>query len=138
VLQERGKGNAGTSYGPFGDLYVTVRVVPDPDPDPVPVPPGAPSVPPAPAGAWVAGRRVSLDVGLGEAVLGGRVTLVLPGGEVDVVVPPGTSSGAQLRLVGMDEGGGDLLVELRIVVPAPIDAESRRLIEAFVQRNPSR
>ncbi|MBA2319782.1 MAG: DnaJ domain-containing protein, partial [Deltaproteobacteria bacterium] len=26
VLQERGKGNAGTSYGPFGDLYVTVRV----------------------------------------------------------------------------------------------------------------
>ncbi len=129
VLQERGKGNAGTNYGPYGDLYVTVRVGAED---------GAPSEEPAAEPVeWGDEGHPRLDVGVGDAILGGRVLLETPTGPVTLVIPPGTSSGTVMRLAGKDEGGADLLVELRIVVPRVIDEDSRRLIEEFARRNPS-
>lgn len=145
VLQERGKGNAGTNYGPYGDLYVTVRVVADEVREPEPpaaegepdAPPGVEDALPA-SGTWRTGRRIPLDIGVVEAILGGQLVLDTPAGPLEVQIPAGTSSGALLQLAGMDEDGGDLLVEIRIVVPTAVDAESRRLLAAFAKRNPPR
>jgi len=68
--------------------------------------------------------------------LGGRVELMTPQGKVRLTVPPGTSSGARLRLKGKAASGGDLYVLLRIVVPHSLDEESRALIEQFALLNP--
>ena len=53
-----------------------------------------------------------------------------------VKVPPGTSSGARLRLRGKGIKGGDQYIEIKIVVPAPKDDRSRELIEEFARLNP--
>ena len=61
-----------------------------------------------------------------------------------MTIPPGTSSGQKLRLRGQGvpaskkHPAGDLYVVPRVVVPKPVDEESRRLIEEFADRNPSR
>jgi DnaJ-class molecular chaperone len=134
VLQERGKGNAGTNYGPYGDLYVTVRVVPDERAD---APAEEEDEPAAASQEWADDGHLRLDIAVAEAILGGRVPVETPTGPIVLVIPPGTSSGTVMRLAGKDEGGADLLIELRIVVPRQVDSESRRLIEEFARRNPS-
>jgi DnaJ-class molecular chaperone len=59
-----------------------------------------------------------------------------------LTIPPGASSGQKLRLRGQGvpaSGGhpaGDLLVELKVVVPKAVDEESRDLIRQFADRNP--
>lgn len=163
ILQERGKGNAGTNYGPYGDLYVTVRLVADSPREPGPQEePRGPELGtlPDPAPGWHAREQAPrpqahapppqapreqlardpgilvLDVSVAEAILGGRVEVDTPGGRVRVSIPPGTSSGTRLRLAGRGAGGADLTVETRIVVPKELDPESRALIEAFAARNP--
>ena len=68
-----------------------------------------------------------------EAALGARVPLSLPGGgTADVRVPEASSSATRLRLRGQglpkQRGGrGDLLAELRIVLPPRLSSEERRL-----------
>lgn len=80
---------------------------------------------------------VEVPLSLPEAVLGTRVDVpTLDGTQVTVKVPPGTSSGARLRLRGKGIKGGDQLVEIKVVVPAPADARSRELIEEFARLNP--
>lgn len=105
-------GDAGVDGGPPGDLVCSVRVV----------------------GATEA--VVPVEIGVGEAVLGGQVRVVTPTGPVRISVPPGTSSGARLRIRGRGAGGGDVLAEVRIVVPRSIDEESRRLMQRFAELNP--
>jgi DnaJ-class molecular chaperone len=78
----------------------------------------------------------SVRISLTEAVLGGRVKIRTPKGEVNVSIPPGTSSGKTLRLKGKGPDGGDWRVRIEIGVPGAIDAESRRLIERFGELNP--
>jgi curved DNA-binding protein len=60
----------------------------------------------------------------------------LDGTKLSVKVPPGTSSGARLRLRGKGIAGGDQFIEIKIVVPSSIDARSRQLIEEFARLNP--
>ncbi len=80
---------------------------------------------------------VDVPISLAEAVLGAKVNApTLDGGSVTVTVPPGTSSGAKLRLKGMGIAGGDQFVVLKIIVPKNIDARSRELIEEFAKLNP--
>jgi len=64
----------------------------------------------------------------------------LDGGESVLTVPPGSSSGKKLRMRGMGlprEGGerGDLLVELRIVVPASLTSEEKKLFEELAKKS---
>jgi curved DNA-binding protein len=60
---------------------------------------------------------------------------VLPDGAIKVAVPAGSQSGARLRVRGRGalqrsgDGRADLLVELRIVVPAQLSARERELFE---------
>ena len=85
------------------------------------------------------GNDVLLDVPLGvaEAVLGGAVEVpTVAGDRLTVKVPPGTSSGARVRMRGKGIAGGDQYLVFQVAVPKKIDDESRRLMEEFARRNP--
>jgi DnaJ-class molecular chaperone len=85
------------------------------------------------------GKDVVLEVpvSISEAVLGAKVDVpTLDGTHLTVKVPPGTSSGARLRLRGKGIAGGDQFIEIKIVVPKASDERSRELIEEFARLNP--
>ncbi len=85
------------------------------------------------------GNNLVLEVPLSvsEAVLGAKVDVpTLDGTRLEVKVPPGTSSGARLRLRGRGIQGGDQYIEIKIVVPSPPDERSRPLLEEFARLNP--
>jgi len=107
-----GEGGRGFGDGPAGDLYLVVRLLPHPL-------------------FRVQGRNIHVDLKLApwEAALGATVPVPTPGGENQVTVPPGSSSGRRLRLRGQgmpDPAGhpGDLFAEIKIMVPPrPSDRE---------------
>jgi len=73
--------------------------------------------------------------------VGGHVSVTTPDGEVPIEIPAGTQGGQRFRLRkrGMPHFGdpasrGDLWAEVRLVVPAITDAESRALIAQVTQR----
>jgi DnaJ-class molecular chaperone len=85
------------------------------------------------------GNNLILEVplSLSEAVLGTKVDVpTLDGTRLSVKVPPGTSSGARLRLRGKGINDGDQFIEIKIVVPAATDERSRELIEEFARLHP--
>jgi DnaJ-class molecular chaperone len=107
--------------GPEGeDLYIKIRVEPH-------------------AYFRREGNDIVLEVplSLAEAVLGATVDVpTLDGTRLGVKVPPGTSSGARLRLRGRGIKGGDQYIEMKIQVPAARDERSRQLIEEFARAHP--
>ena len=124
VVRLTGQGNTGQAGGPAGDLLLKVRVAAHP---------------------WFRreGKNILIDVPVtpSEAALGAKVDVpTLAGGNVTVTVPPGTSSGRKLRLRGKGVAAtksgspGDQLVEIKIVVPETLDAESRRLYEQLAEQ----
>jgi DnaJ-class molecular chaperone len=120
-LRVSGKGAPGTAGGRHGDLYLRVHVAPDP----------------------VFRRHgddlhVSLPVYPWEAVLGAEVLAPTLTDQVKVKVPPGSRSGARLRLKGKglptDSGGrGDLYYILQIVLPPSITDEEQKLYEQLAR-----
>jgi curved DNA-binding protein len=77
---------------------------------------------------------VTLPVTPWEAALGAKVPVATPGGEVEVRVPPGTSSGRRLRLRGAglpNPSGrpGDLYAEVSVAVPPRLTDGERALFE---------
>jgi curved DNA-binding protein len=85
------------------------------------------------------GNNIVLEapLSLAEAVLGAKIDVpTLDGSHLTVKVPPGTSSGARLRLRGKGISGGDQLIEIKIVVPKVEDARNRELIEEFARLHP--
>ena len=65
---------------------------------------------------------VKVPVTVGEAAAGAKIDIPTPHGAVNLHVPPGTSSGAKLRVKGYGvapKNGtpGDLLAEIQIVLP---------------------
>jgi len=124
-LRIPGKGGAAPSAGGVpGDLYLDVDVRPDPH-------------------LRRAGDDIELDlpVTISEAVLGAKVEVPTVEGPVTVTIPPGTSSGARLRLRGRgikhaDGSRGDQIVRVEIVAPKlqPDDAETRKLFEQIAAR----
>ncbi|MFO0801764.1 MAG: DnaJ C-terminal domain-containing protein [Gemmataceae bacterium] len=86
------------------------------------------------------GNDVYLDVpiSVSEAILGSKVEVPTVGGaRLEVKVPPGTSSGAKLRLRGKGIADGDQYLVFKVVVPSgSVDDRSRELIEEFARLNP--
>jgi len=86
-----------------------------------------------PQGLRIDGLRVTyqLDLTPAEAALGALVLVPTLSGDVQLRVPPGSSSGRLLRLRGRGlergEHKGDQLVEIRIVVPEELDAAEEAL-----------
>lgn len=77
---------------------------------------------------------VSLPVTPWEAALGATVPLATLDGEVRLKVPPGTSSGRNIRLrekgyPRKDGGRGDLYATVQIAVPASLTPRERELFE---------
>ncbi len=91
-------------------------------------------------------RRDGLDVLLDlpisvyEAFLGAKIEVPTLDKPVTLTIPPGTSSGAKLRIKGrgVERAGekGDQLVIVKVIVPKEIDAEGREAIKELEKRFP--
>ena len=85
--------------------------------------------------------ELDLPVSVSEAALGAKVEVPTVEGRVTVSIPPGTSSGAKLRLRGRgvkrpDGTRGDQFCRVEIVVPrlGADDGEIRKLFEEIARR----
>jgi DnaJ-class molecular chaperone len=85
--------------------------------------------------------ELTVPVTFSEAALGAKAEVPTVEGPVTVTIPPGTSSGARLRLRGKgvkkpDGTRGDQLVRVEIVAPkgAADDPETKRLLEELAKR----
>jgi molecular chaperone DnaJ len=118
------KGNAGIQGGPPGDLYIAVQVAPHPtlrrEGDDL---------------------HVVVPIAIHEAALGARIDIPTPDGGARLRVPPGTQSGQRFRL--RDRGApstrdarrGDLVVEVRLMLPRVLDERSKELLREFGRIN---
>jgi curved DNA-binding protein len=87
-----------------------------------------------------------VPISLAEALLGGEIRVGTLKGQVLLKVPPGTQGGRRFRLTGQGmprlrgEGGGDLYVIARLVLPTNLDDEAvaaaRRFLDLAKQPNP--
>jgi molecular chaperone DnaJ len=124
-IVQPGHGHVGRRGGPPGDLRIRIRVAPD-------------------ARLTRVGNdlHLALPVAIHEAVLGTRIAVPTPDGEVTVRVPPGVQSGQRLRLrergVPSRRTGqrGDLVLEVQLVLPPVIDARGRALMQEFARLHP--
>ena len=119
-----GQGHAGRRGGPPGNLRVTVSVLAHRffrrDGDDL---------------------RVEVPIAVHEAALGARIDVPSLEGPVRLRVPPGTQSGQILRLrerglTGRDGRRGDLLVTVRLVLPAVLDERSKELMRELAELHP--
>ncbi len=118
ALRLRGKGDPGRNGGPDGDALIEIGVA------------GHPFY-----------RRVGnnvemeLPVTLAEAVLGGKVPVPTPRGEVALTVPAGSDAGTRLRLRGRGVADqGDMYVTLTLVA-GPRDEELAEALKAWAARH---
>ncbi len=125
-LRLRGLGEPGEEGGETGDLHVTVRL----ESDDV---------------YRKAGNDVEADVPIApwEALSGAKVEVATLDGTLVVTIPPGTRSGARLRLRGKGlhdgQGGrGDLLLKVRVALPDGLSERQQELIREMAQAGPSR
>jgi DnaJ-class molecular chaperone len=80
---------------------------------------------------------IDVPLSLTEAVLGAKVEIPTPSGSrVTITIPPGSSSGARLRLRGLGISGGDLYAVVKIVVPKQLDDRSRELMGEWAKLHP--
>src|SRR5262249_22410080 len=75
-----------------------------------------------------------LTISFDEAMLGAKVDVPTLDGRVALTIPPGTSSGATLRLRGKGAaltGGrrGDHYVHIQVAVPKDLSPRARKLVE---------
>jgi curved DNA-binding protein len=80
-----------------------------------------------------------LPITLKEALLGGEVPVTTLKGRVLLKIPPGTQNGRIFRLKGQGmphlrgDGFGDMLVKIRVVMPAALDPEADKAARAFLE-----
>jgi molecular chaperone DnaJ len=120
-IRLKGKGEAGYSGGPAGDVIVVTRVTPSP----------------------LFRRKgsdfvIDVPVTYAEAVLGATVEVPTPeGGRISLKVPAGSQDGKLLKVKGrgapkLNGGGkGDLLARLRVSVPTKLSKAEREALENF-------
>jgi molecular chaperone DnaJ len=117
------RGHAGHGEGRTGDLYVDIHVQPHPvlrrDGDDL---------------------FIVVPVAVHEAMLGARIDVPTLDGGVKLRVPPGTQAGQRFRVSGrgapsIGGGRGDLLVEVKLVLPAVVDERSKDLMREFGRLN---
>jgi molecular chaperone DnaJ len=119
-----GKGHAGLNGGDSGDLNITVHVTPHP-----------------------LFRREGDDlhlvvpIAVHEAALGAKLEVPSLEGRARLRVPPGTQTGQKFRLRERgvpsvrDGRRGDLVVEVRLVLPRLLDERSKELLREFGRIN---
>lgn len=111
-----GQGEAAPDGGKPGDLYLVVELLPHPT-------------------FRLDGDRLytQLDITPWEAALGGEAEVATLTGRIRVRIPAGSSTGKKIRLAGkgLANAGvaGDLIAELRVVVPTELSDEERDLYQ---------
>jgi DnaJ-class molecular chaperone len=118
-IRLRGQAESSPGGGQPGDVLIKIRVAPHPC-----------------FQRQGKNLHVRVPVTLVEAALGAKVDVPTPVGTVSLSIPPGTSSGAKLRVKGhgvrpQDAPSGDLLVEVMIVLPKPLDGDVQDMIRKF-------
>jgi len=118
------RGNAGARGGEPGDLYITVQVAAHPifrrEGDDI---------------------HMTVPIAIHEAALGARIDIPTPHGDAKLRVPPGTQSGQRFRLrergapSTRDGRRGDLVVEVKLVLPKLLDERSKELLREFGRIN---
>ena len=119
-----GRGNAGRGGGTSGDLYISMHVAPHPlfrrDGDDL---------------------YLVVPVAIHEAALGVRIDVPTIDGACKLRVPQGTQSGQRFRLRGQGVPAarngqrGDLVIEVRLVLPRLVDERSKELMREFGRIN---
>jgi molecular chaperone DnaJ len=120
-----GKGNAGTSGGPPGDLFIVTDVESHP----------------------LFERKgdniyVKVPVTVTEAALGAKVEVPTIDGPATIKIPPGTQSGQRLRLRGKGAPSlrgnvrGDQFIEVQVAVPRVADERSKEILRELARLNP--
>ena len=118
-----GKGHAGRNGGHAGDLFISIRVEPHPlfqrEGDDL---------------------HLVVPIAVHEAALGAKIEVPSLDGLARLRVPPGTQSGQKFRLRerGIAARGGrrgDLVVEVRLVLPRLLDERSKELLREFGRIN---
>lgn len=84
--------------------------------------------------------HLDLPISLYEALFGAKVDVPTLDGRRTLTVPPGTSSGAKLRIRGhgiqRGEEKGDQIVIAKIIVPKNLDEEDRKMMERLASKHP--
>jgi DnaJ-class molecular chaperone len=124
TLRLKGQGQPGFGGAEPGDAYIEVHIQPH---------------------AFFSRKdndvHLELPVGLGEAVLGGRITVPTIDGDVVMTIPKGSNTGTTLRLKGRgildrkSKQRGDQYVKLKVVLPEGADAELERFVESWSHRD---
>ena len=124
-LRLPGKGNAGASGGPPGDLFIVVRVEPHSyfhrEGDDI---------------------HIIVPTTVSEAALGAKIEVPTIDGPTLLRIPPGTQSGQKFRLrergVLSPRTGrrGDQYVEVRVQVPRIRDERSKEILRELARLNP--
>ena len=122
-LRFRELGHAGRHGGPAGDLSVTAAVQPH----------------------RIFARHgddlvAVLPVAVHEAALGARIDVPMLEGTAKLRIPAGTQAGQRLSIPGAglpnaSGGRGDVVFEVRLVLPSALDERSLELMREFGERN---
>ncbi|MDJ0390920.1 J domain-containing protein [Roseomonas sp. E05] len=123
VMRLKGQGNPGLNGGPAGDALIEIQIAPHPffrrEGDDI---------------------HVEVPVTVAEAVLGGKITVPTPTGNVSVTVPKRSDTGAQLRLRGKGvpahagRPAGDQYVTLKVVL-GEVDQDLERFLRDWAPRH---
>ena len=122
-LRVAGKGEAGRRGGGPGDLYLQISMEPDKR-----FTRKGPNL------------EVALPISFAEAALGAKVPVPTPEGTENIKVPPGTQTGARLRLKGRgmpiprSTQRGDLIVEVKVVTPQLTDENTKELMRKLGEK----
>ena len=124
-MRVAGKGNAGKTGGPPGDLFLIISVRPH-----------------------EFFRREGNDIActvpitITEAALGTKIEVPSIDGKTLLRIPPGTQSGQKFRLRGKGapslrgEVRGNQIVEVRVIVPKVADERSKEILKELARLNP--
>jgi curved DNA-binding protein len=123
LIRLSGQGGRGSGGAEAGDLFLRVSILPD-------------------KRFTLNGHDLSttVDITPWEAALGAKVAVPTVEGRINLTVPAGTQSGQTLRVrgKGMPVAAGrfgDLLVNMRIVVPKHLSARERQLFEELAKES---
>lgn len=123
LIRLAGQGGSGSGGAEAGDLFLRVSILPD-------------------SRFTLNGHDLaaSVDITPWEAALGAKVVVPTVDGRISLTVPAGSQSGQTLRVHGkgmpIATGRyGDLLVNLRIVVPKHLSARERHLFEELAKES---
>ena len=122
TLRLKGQGAPGAGGAPAGDAYVEVHIQPH---------------------AYFTNKdndvHMELPITLQEAVLGATLQIPTVHGKVSMKIPPGSNTGATLRLKGKgivdrkSKVKGDQYVKLKVVLPDKPDEELKSFVEGWAK-----